>query len=294
MTKLRLWFALLLTWLLVFFNIERFHEPLNIASFVYVLAAVVAILVVVLRNADGIRFGTLVAVMLFSLIVLKRMLGYQITGAALPITVTEACALLITAFVGRLIAMGIGEFEKNAHDVLHMHFDNHTPSLDSTQTQLYREVRRARKFSRPLTMLAMSASNAEQASVVSHFLEEIQQRGIRKYIDARLAQVLSDSISDCDLIAYGDHRFFVLCPELTHEQSAEVVRQLIENARTELGVELSVGAASFPNEEVTLGGLLEKAEAEMQGREAQQISTPDTFTPLDTPTVTVSETPSQS
>jgi len=50
MIRLRFWIAATLVWLLGFYNIERFHEPLNIASFVYVLAAVVAIAIVVVER----------------------------------------------------------------------------------------------------------------------------------------------------------------------------------------------------------------------------------------------------
>ena len=39
MVHLRFWIAATLAWLLVFYNIERFHAPINLASFVYVLVA---------------------------------------------------------------------------------------------------------------------------------------------------------------------------------------------------------------------------------------------------------------
>jgi hypothetical protein len=281
MTKLRLWIALLLTWLLLFFNIERFHEPLNIASFVYVLAALIAILIVVLRSDQGLRFASLVGASLVSLIMLKWALGYRIIGPGLPITVTEVSALLITAGFGWLIAQGIREFEANAHQVLNMHFDSHTPSLDTSQAQLYREVRRSRKFGRPLTLLALSASNAETPGLVTRYLEEIQQRGIRKYIDARLAQLLSDSISDSDILAYGNNRFFVLCPELTHDKAQDVIGRLASSAQDQLGLDLQIGSASFPNEEVTLGGLLAKAEAVLNGERGPSIATPQAFASFD-------------
>ena len=50
MARLRLWIAATLGWLLVFFNIERFHEPINLASFVYVLAAAVAMVTVAIAR----------------------------------------------------------------------------------------------------------------------------------------------------------------------------------------------------------------------------------------------------
>lgn len=283
MTKLRMRIALLLTWLLVFFNIERFHEPINIASFVYVLAAMIAIVVVVLRGETRIRFGALVGAMLALFLALKWGLGYSILGAGLPLTVTETCALLITAVLVGLIAQGIREFEENAQQVLHMHFDSHTPDLDVSQIQLYREVRSARRHGRPLSLLALSVSNATSPALVARYLEEIQQRGIRKYIDARLAQLINGSISDCDILAYRDDCFFVLCPELSGDAAQEVVQRLELGAREQLGLELNIGSACFPDEEVTLGGLLDKAAGAMRGKTPTAIATPQGLEALDTP-----------
>ncbi len=276
MTKLRMRTAYLLAWLLLFFNIERFHAPINIASFVYVLAALVSIAVVVLRTETGVRFGVVVGVMLTTFLFVKWMLGYEIAEAALPLTVTEACALFVTASLAMLIAQAIREFEDNAQQVLHMHFDNQASDLDTTQTQLYREVRRARKFGRPLSVLAMSASNAENPTLVAQFIKEVQQRGVRKYIDARLAQVINGCLSDCDIVAYRDDCFFVMCPELSGEEIDEVARRLKQAVRESLGLTLDIGSANFPEEEVTLGGLLEKAEGALRGKETPTISTPQT------------------
>ena len=103
MTKLRIWIAATVAWLLVFFSVERFHEPINFASFVYVLASAAAITVVIVprRNTSSLRFllfGTLGLHL-----VLKVVLGYQILGPSLPITVTEATALLITVLLAQRI-----------------------------------------------------------------------------------------------------------------------------------------------------------------------------------------------
>lgn len=284
MTKLRMRTAFLLAWLLVFFNIERFHAPINIASFVYVLAALVSIAVVVFRSETGLRFGVVVGATLITFLLVKWMLGYQMAHAALPLTVTEACALLITASLALLIAQATSEFEDNARQVLHMHFDRDAPDLEASQTRLYREVRRARKFDRPLSVLALSASNSDNPALLEQFIKEVQQRGIRKYIDARLAQVINSCVSDCDIVAYRDDCFFVMCPELAGDKVDMVARRLKHAAQQELGLTLNIGSANFPEEEVTLGGLLEKAEDALHGKATPTIATPQGVTSFHTET----------
>ncbi|MEX0820246.1 MAG: hypothetical protein WD070_11665 [Pirellulaceae bacterium] len=284
MTKLRLRTALLLTWLLLFFNIERFHPPVNIASFVYILAALVSIAIVVLRSETRLRFGVVVGATLATFLLVKWVLGYQIAHVALPLTVTEACALLVTASLTRAITEAIREFEDRTQQVLHMHFDRPVADVDASQTQLYREVRRARKFGRPLTVLALSASNVKDPALLAQFVEEIQRRGVRKYIDARLAQVINNCVSDCDIVAYRDDCFFVMCPELAGDKMDSISRRLKEAARQELGLTLNIGSATFPDEEVTLGGLLEKAEDALHGKPTPAVATPQRLPSLHTVT----------
>jgi hypothetical protein len=127
----------------------------------------------------------------------------------------------------------------------------------------------------------MSVSNATNPDLVARYLEEIQQRGIRKYIDARLARLINDCISDCDILAYRDDCFFILCPELASDAVQEVARRLEQAAEEELGLELKIGAASFPDEEVTLGGLLETATGSMLGQSPPAIATPQVMPDLD-------------
>ena len=282
MRQLRIRIAFLLAWLLLFFNIERYHASINIASFVYILAALVSMAIVVLRSEKGLRFGVVIGSTLATFLLVKWMLGYQIAHVALPLTVTEACSLLITASLTKLIAEAIRDFEDRAQRVLHMHFDRPVADVGASQTQLYREVRRARKFGRPLTVLALSASNVEDAALRAQFIEEIQRRGVRKYVASRLAQVINSCVSDCDIVAYRDNCFFVMCPEVAGDKTAQVSRRLIQAARRELGLTLNIGSATFPEEEVTLGGLLERAEDALRGKVNPAVAPPQNVPSLHT------------
>ena len=118
MTKLPIWIAATIAWLLLFFSVERFHEPINLASFVYVLASAVAITVVALPRRNSSSLRTLLLGTLCLHLGLKLALGYQILGPSLSITVTEAAGLLITV----LLAQRRNEFfdrlaPRLAHDV---------------------------------------------------------------------------------------------------------------------------------------------------------------------------------
>ena len=52
MFRIRSWFTAIIGWLFLLYSVERIHEPINIASFVYVQAAVLAVAIIWLRAYD--------------------------------------------------------------------------------------------------------------------------------------------------------------------------------------------------------------------------------------------------
>lgn len=264
MAKLRIWIAATIAWMLIFFSIERFHEPLNLASFVYVLASVAAIVVVALQRRNSASLGFLLLSMLCLHLGLKATLGYQVFGTNLPITVTEACALLITVLLAQRIAACMDEFEEGATDVMTMHLGSRSSPFESGQADLYREIRRARQFKRRASVLAMTTDGTSTSVALNRLIEEVQHNALRRYIDARIGKLLSDQTKDCDIIAFNRDHFVVLLPEASLEHANRVSERLQQIAHETLGLRMQIGTATFPEQEVTLTGLLSRAENEMR------------------------------
>jgi len=78
-----------------------------------------------------------------------------------------------------------------------------------------------------------------------------------------LADVLKNEVHDVDLVANYEGRFILLLPETDQKHVADVVQRIAIQVERELGLQLKIGAATFPDEEVTLTGLVERAEAQM-------------------------------
>ena len=97
MKKLRFWFVALIAWFFLFYNLERLSEPLNIASFVYVLSAILAILIMLPLWPQELSLSWLFAASLGLFLGFKWWLGYPILGKEfLPLAVTEICCLWLT------------------------------------------------------------------------------------------------------------------------------------------------------------------------------------------------------
>lgn len=264
MKGLRSWVIATLGWFFLLYNIERVSEPINIASFVYVLAAVVAIFIIVFPWLYKIPVLWLTLMPLPWFFALKIWLGYPIGNKNLPVTVTEICALGLTALLARRIAIGLEEFRAAGIDLLVVDqlMDRAQP-FETGQAEIYREIQRARLYRRPLSLLAVSAKGESVEFSFDRIKKEMQEKAIEKYVAARLANLLLEEMNDCDIITQRDDHFIVLLPEVNRESVVEVITKLSAAAQEELGLRLSFGVSTFPEQEVTFEQMLERAEEDM-------------------------------
>ena len=264
MLQSRWWLAAAVVWTAALFNVERVHEPINIASFVYVFAAAIAAALVVVRPAARWPWPGLLAGTLAAFLVAKAALGYRIAGPALTLTVTEGTVLTVTLLVFRRLAAGLGEFEQAAGELMVLHLDDRSRPFDETQGELYREVCRARRFDRRLTLVSIACEPGEEAAAVHRLIREAQRKMADRYAKARIADVIGRELRDSDLLTYDRGRFVALLPETDGREARAIAGRLKAAAREQLGVGLRCGLASFPDEEVTFSGLLDQAEARLR------------------------------
>lgn len=268
MKELRWWIAALVAWLFAIYNLERIHEPINIASFVYAFTAVVAMALLLFEGLCRRPWFWVAGLSLTGFFAVKAWLGYRIVGAHLPLTVTEIVAIGITLVLARQIVVTVQRFQKVASESLLMDLTDRAALFEENgQEDLYREVRRARRFDRPLALVTLAPSSVGLNGSDNRFMEEFQRDLLKKYVNGRIADLLSKQVRDCDLIAQSNSHFILLLPETSRESAEEIVRRMTAAAEETLGLTMQVGLATFPDQEITFAGLLERAEAEMHSRE---------------------------
>ena len=264
MQELRIKLSLMFAWLLLFYNIERYHEPINLASFVYVYAAFILIAFVAIKRISQAPVLPALFLILGQFLIIKWIRGYELLGASLPLTVTEAGAITITYGLAQSIAKALWHFEESVADVFSMHPQGAFPAFNESQAEFYREVRRAREFDRPLTLLSIKSDGVNDSIEIKRMLLDMQQRAVSRYVDARVGNVLSESIRDCDLLAYSDDHYVLLMPEVARDNVDEIVDELTRAVVASTGVPVSIGTASFPTDQVTLTGLLTHSGEQMR------------------------------
>jgi hypothetical protein len=180
-----------------------------------------------------------------------------IAAAALEGWPTDFSLLLTVAmiFVSLLIAKALRDSDAAFERTLRFRVNvaqSEPRSFGSIHNNLQIELQRGRTHQRPLSVLAISASNLGENEV------------------GYLASLLSDEMRAFDILgAHGDH-FVTMLPETDPEKAMQFITRLRTATRTKLGLELNIGLSSFPTQ-LTLGALLERAKSDMKAADPPSV-----------------------
>lgn len=264
MQRVRSWCAACFVWCFLLYNTERMFAPINLASFVYVLCAALTAALIVTPWLQRIPLAWTVLGSLPLVLAGKAWRHYHILGEALPITVTELCAVAVTVVLARQLGRALEEFRVAVIHMMVGYLHDRSVPFKRGQGDIYREIRRARTYERPLSLLAVAPRTEEVRLSLDRFLQEVQAETLHHYLAARIADFLSMEVKDCDIITQRGGHFVLLLPETGREQAAQVVEQLARSSRERLGLELQIGAAVFPEEGSTFVTLLDRAESALR------------------------------
>lgn len=264
MNPIRLRIAAVLLWLFGLYNIERLHEPINIASFTYVYVAGIALANLFLPWMQTHSLPRIAAPTCIAFLVIKWLAGYDLAGGALPLTITELCVVCITLVLGRDIARALSRVEDAVSDAMIERVQAHAVPFSVGQAAIYREIRRARSYGRPLSLVAVASPNGAVRAQMHRLIEDIQRENASHYVSAKIAELIGQETKDCDIVTQRDDHFVVGLPEVTKEDAETLAHHLADRIEERLGFKVGVGAASFPDEEVTFDLLLERAERAMR------------------------------
>src|SRR5689334_9076043 len=155
MLRLRTGLIALALWFFVFFNLERFNA-VDLADFVYMLVPVaIGVLLIAPRLFAQDRLLLLIAPTLMVYFGLKVALHQPIIGGtALATTITELVSIVLSLLLVRQIVYIVLDFEDTITKLTFRQIGLPPRLLQSVDTEeLYREVKRSRRFQHPLSML---------------------------------------------------------------------------------------------------------------------------------------------
>ena len=285
MKRLRLITAILVFVLAVFFNIERFdwgqQNVLDIQTFVYLLttAAVICMLIVPSRYWQRMWVSILLWVGLY--FVGKLVSGSRplVGGIYTYVTVTELFFLVLCVALSYWLAQHLHAFEKNVRDIVLVQTGHPVQSVEEASKQIHTEITRSRHYKRPLSVMLVEPEAASLDSIVDQTVHEVEQALRTHYAQAKMAQVMREQLRIMDYVmASGDDgRFVILCPEAGVEDSQVLAERIEAGLAGRLNVKVRYSTASFPEEGLTFGGLLQRAGEKLKTAGKEEITLEQMF-----------------
>jgi hypothetical protein len=269
---MRLLVVMLIVWLFLFYNVERLSDPIDIAGVAYTFLPVMAVLTIMVPRLRQLPLWVLLGAPAPLFLLLKHLAGYQVWGAALPLTVTEICVIAVTTMLARWVSDGVGEFESAINHISIGEVDKLPEPFSTGQAQMYREVRRARNHQRPMALMAVGVEDESLKVALDRMVEEVQQAMMRRYVLSDVARTLCGELEEYNTIAQRNDHFLIMLPEVKSEELNDLVSRLQVAVSEQVGVALRVGSACFPEDAVTFESLLKVAEGKMDGRQPVESS----------------------
>lgn len=263
MRTVRLMMLLLLIMLTLFFNIERLNwngteNPVNIQTFTYVLA--IGAVVAALLNSPLNRTTAVVPLTFwFALYFLLKFFAFTShplsEGTNSYLLITEITFLAALTTLAHAVSKNLKEVEKAVQDnTLANGLDFIT--VAHAQNIIHSELTRSRHYNRELSMITVEV---EPTSIdVNDMVREMQSAFAQRYAVTRVAQEIRSQLRETDQVFLGNkpNQVVILCPETGRTDSETIFNQIQPLVLSHVDVKLNYGVATFPDNGVTLNGLL--------------------------------------
>ena len=138
-------------------------------------------------------------------------------------------------------------------------YPSRTLDIASAGDRIKTEMTRSRRYSRPLSVLVVRLDEAQKAEFRRRHLR-LEQDLFRRLALAKVGQIINGRARQTDLIMRDEAgQFVILCPETGTDDCATLAERIRRGVEVELGDKVEWGIASFPQETLEFGDLLEKA-----------------------------------
>jgi GGDEF domain-containing protein len=137
--------------------------------------------------------------------------------------------------------------------------------MDEASEEIKTELLRSRRYQRSLTVLVIEPDPDSINQSLMPSTEEIKHNLAKRYAMGKISEVINAIARRPDLIIKLDQpeRFILVCPETSASSSNMLIQRIQSTVETDLGVSVSWGVATFPDDALTFEDLLHKANAKL-------------------------------
>ena len=183
----------------------------------------------------------------------------------LQVTLIEVIFVSVAVVLSRDVAKSIHEMESTLDKLFFASFRGRTMSLDQASEEIENELVRSRRYQRSLTVLVIEPDSDSISQSLMPSTEEIKHNLANRYAMGKVSEVINATARRPDLIIKLDQpeRFILVCPETSVSSSNMLIQRIRSAVESDLGITVSCGVASFPEDALTFEDLLQKANAKL-------------------------------
>jgi hypothetical protein len=261
-----------LVFLTFFFNIERVDlgqkNLVDISSLVYplVIAAMLSVLIVPwLRHRTMIWSMSGWVVIFIGVKMFRSSSRPAFGGIYTYLTLTELLFLLVGIVLAHRLGQALNDFEETVENLTMAGASRRVKKPDAATEEIQIELGRSRRFNRNLIVTVVEPDPRTIDVVLHQSVMEVQQKLMARYVTASLARAISSLLRRSDLIIdqHEEGRLVIFSPD-TDVAEAQLMEARIRSVAGNLGAELGIGMASFPDQALTFEELVLRAELNMK------------------------------
>jgi GGDEF domain-containing protein len=281
MKNLKIPLIQLLLFLVIVFNIDSLtlatNNLLEFHRFMDVLIAGIVILTLLFRIFRKLPGYANLAFWLSIYFGLWFLLNKNVSPELnLLVILIEVIFISVTIMLARDVAKNIYELESTLDKLFLAAFQGRTMSMDEASDEIKTELMRSRRYQRSLTVIVLEPDQASVDQNLVPTAEEIRHNLSKRYAMGKISEVLNSTARRPDLIIKLDQpdRFILVCPETSASSSNTLIQRIQSAVETDLGISVSWGIATFPDDALTFEDLLHKANAKLLNSSSFSLSKP--------------------
>lgn len=196
---------------------------------------------------------------------------------SLLVSLIEIIFVSVAVMLAREVAKNINDVENTLDRLFLASFQGRTMSMDDATDEVKTELLRSRRYQRSLTVIVLEPDQETVNQNLAFTTEEIKSNLSRRYAMGKLSEVLNSTARRPDLIIKLDQpdRFILVCPETSASSSNTLIQRIQSAVETDLGMNISWGIATFPDDALTFEDLLHKANAKLVNSSNFSLSKPE-------------------
>jgi GGDEF domain-containing protein len=251
-------------------NIERMdigseENIIDIQSFHYILLGVITLSTLAFAGVRRIPVIYLLLGWTAVYFILKLLVFRDrpfLTGIYFYITITEIAFLALSVLLSYRVADDLSNFDNVISNLNLTGVSKRVMELEEASDEIAKEFVRSRRYNIPLSILLVRLDSVSIREKIDQSVMTVFNEMMTRYTSNSFIRILDKELRRTDFIIDQpkQNRLILLFPETSAEGTRTMISRIEAMASEILGINVSFGYATFPDEAITFDELVKRAE----------------------------------